>query len=116
MISIREFSKKNKITMGRTFRTFIGYKVARYSREKNVIYEKKRYYRCLENHFPEELLEEYFKINPVPLKTDFCEPITIEMIDILPIILIRKPITNENLTTDGENIFLGNKWIGYWKI
>ena len=114
MISIREFSKKNKIVMGRSFRTFIGQKVAKFSREKNVVYEKKQFYRNLENYFPEELLEEYFKINPVPLKTDACEPITIEMISVLPIKLFRQPKNNEHLTTDGENIFLGKKWIGHW--
>ena len=50
MISIREFSKKNKIVMGRSFRTFIGQKVAEFSREKNVVYEKKQFYRNLENY------------------------------------------------------------------
>lgn len=100
--------------MGRSFRTFIGQKVSKFSREKNVVYEKKQFYRNLENYFPEELLEEYFKTNPVPLKTDDCEPITIEMINVLPIKLFRQPKNNEHLTTDGENIFLGKKWIGYW--
>lgn len=101
--------------MGNTFRTFIGRKVAVFSIEKTVNYKKLRHHKSLENHYPIEVLEEYFSLNPVPVKSDDCEPITMEMIKILPIKLLYMPKTNENITTDGTNVFLGKKWIGFWK-
>lgn len=113
-LTIREFLEKKGIKINRDYRVYIGHKLANFSIEKKIRYEKVLYNKHFENAHKIEVLDEFFKNNPIPLKTDDCEPITLEMIKILPIKLFATNLSGENLTTDGSNIFLGKKWIGYW--
>lgn len=107
MISIRNYNRN----IHRSYRMFIGRKVAQVARDKKVIYE--RIYN--ENHYPKEFLDFYFLENPVPEKNENCLSITLEMINQLPIQMLFKPENNDNLSSDGFNVFLGDKCIGFWK-
>ena len=114
-LTIREFLEKQNIRINRDYRVYTGIRLSRFSIQKKIRYEKVQYNQHFENAYPIEVLEEYFKNNPIPIKNDDCEPINIEMIKLLPIKLFPHDLSGENLTTDGSNIFLGRKWIGYWK-
>lgn len=113
-LTIREFLEKKKIKINRDYRVYIGHKLAKFSIEKKIRYEKIQYNEHLENAHQIEVLEEFFKNNPIPIKNEDCQQITLEMIKILPIKLFANNLSGENLTTDGTNIFVGRKWIGYW--
>jgi len=97
-------------SMDKYYRSYIGRKIAKYARENGIEYFKERN----EINYPDGFLEKYFSENPIPVKNKDCEPITLEMIKILPIKMLFKPKTNENLTTDGINVFLRNKCVGFW--
>lgn len=113
-LTIREFLEKKEIKINGKYRSYIGRKLAKFSIEKKIRYEKVQHNEHFENAHQIEVLEDFFKNNPIPLKTDDCEPITLEMIKILPIKIFATNLSGKNLTTDGENIFVGKKWIGYW--
>ncbi len=111
MISIKNFDKKIHFS----YRKIIGYEIAKKAREEKISYQKiKVDEKYFENHYPNEFLQKYFKDNPIPTFNENCEPITVEMIKLLPIKLFFDTKKNDGLTTDGENIFLEKKWIGHW--
>jgi len=115
ILTIREFLEKKEIKINRDYRSFIGRKLAKFSIEKKIRYEKVKFNEHIENAHQIEVLEEFFKNNPIPIKNEECDPITLEMIKILPIKLFAKNLKGDKLTTDGSNIFVGRKWIGYWE-
>jgi len=106
MITIRKYTT----TIIKPYRGYLGHIVAQEARNQNIPHEKLH----RENHYPKEFLDEYFKNNPTPTFNENCEPITIEMIKMLPIKIFRWPENNENLTSDGNHVFLGKKCIGFW--
>lgn len=105
MNTLRQIESMNKY-----YRTYIGRIVAKYARENSVEYFKVRN----EIVYPDGFLEKYFSENPIPIKNNDCEPITLEMIKILPIKMLFTPQTNDDLTSDGVNVFLEDKCIGFW--
>jgi hypothetical protein len=106
MISLRNYNKQ----IHRSYRCFIGKKVAQESRNQKIIYTRIHN----ENHYPSEFLDEYFSKNPIPIKNNNCLPITLEMIKELPIKMLFYPNDSENLTSDGINVFFNDKCIGFW--
>lgn len=107
MISIKNFNKY----IHYSWRGYIGRDIAKKARELGIRYEKINN----ENHYPIEFLESYFLENPVPIKNENCEPITLEMIKVLPIKLLVPTTYDLELTTDGKYIFHKTKCVGYWK-
>lgn len=114
-LTLREYEKEINQKIGRYYRCFIGRHIARFSISKNVRFEKIQFGNHLENSFPKEIIDEYFKTNPIPVKHENYEPISLEMIKLLPIRIFHKNLRDENLFTDGKNVFMKDTWIGYWK-
>jgi len=108
-IKIKNF-KKN---LDDGYRSFLGRVISIEYKLKNIgiKIEKKNN----ENIYPISFLEEYFLNNPIPEYSENCEPISIEMIKLLPIKTHRMLCKSDNYTTDGINLFNGqNQYMGYW--
>ena len=105
--------KKFKKGLDNGYRSVVGLLVVKEYRKKNIGIEIEK--KNNENIYPVSFLEEYFSNNPIPEYSENCEPITVEMIKVLPIKTYRMLCKSGNYTTDGTSVFNGEKqYIGYW--